>query len=233
MTSIVHINNQEKYNIVLLPPFGCNSSVYEGFEFDGHNVVKVDYSLNRKKETTADFLTSLIAAYKLNKLGNLILVGISMGGMLAIELDKKLHPVSTIIISSIKNKSERPFIFKILSAVPILNILRPRLLKKSFFIAKPFLDRSTFQFFKKSLLSLDNEFVDWSANFAINWKNDYQPKNLVHIHGTSDRLFPIHRISDPIKISNGSHSMIRTHMKQINEIVVRSLNLSIENKEYL
>ena len=34
----------------------------------------------------------------------------------------------------------------------------------------------------------DPIYVDWAINEVVNWKNSWQPENLVHIHGDKDKI---------------------------------------------
>ncbi|MDQ7948733.1 MAG: hypothetical protein REI93_07800, partial [Pedobacter sp.] len=37
----------------------------------------------------------------------------------------------------------------------------------------------------------DDKFLAWAMHQLMTWENDSYPENLIHIHGTADRIFPI------------------------------------------
>ena len=44
-------------------------------------------------------------------------------------------------------------------------------------------------------------------------------KNIVHIHGTKDNVFPLKHIKNAIEIKGGTHIMILTKAKKISKII--------------
>jgi hypothetical protein len=46
---------------------------------------------------------------------------------------------------------------------------------------------------------------------------------VIHIHGTKDKLFPIHYCQADITIERGSHFMVLTHARQISMEMERIL----------
>ena len=67
-------------------------------------------------------------------------------------------------------------------------------------------------------------YLNWAINQILNWKNDWQPKHLFHIHGTADRIFPIKKIRPNYTVDGGGHFMIYNRAKQINESLQRIFN---------
>jgi hypothetical protein len=49
------------------------------------------------------------------------------------------------------------------------------------------------------------------------WDCDEVNKNLVHIHGDKDEIFPIKNISNCIKVKNGTHIMILNRFRWFNK----------------
>jgi esterase/lipase len=56
------------------------------------------------------------------------LVGVSMGGMLSVEINKILNPEKVIIISSAKNRKELPLRYRFQRAIPLYEILPRRII---------------------------------------------------------------------------------------------------------
>ena len=51
------------------------------------------------------------------------------------------------------------------------------------------------------------------------WKNNSQGQDLIHIHGTSDEIFPIKYIKNCIPVEDGTHAMVIVKAKKISAII--------------
>jgi hypothetical protein len=56
-------------------------------------------------------------------------------------------------------------------------------------------------------------------NEVVNWKNDWIPPNLVHIHGTKDHIFPIRYVKADYMIKDAGHLLPMNNAKEVNEIL--------------
>ena len=72
--------------------------------------------------------------------------------------------------------------------------------------------------------NVSQQYTDWAINEIVNWKNDWQPANLFHIHGTTDHMFPIKKIRADYIIPGGGHFMIMNKASKINEALKDILN---------
>ena len=59
---------------------------------------------------------------KIDTSASFILIGVSLGGMVAAELNEILHPLQTIIISSAKNRHELPKRYKFMRVLPLYKL---------------------------------------------------------------------------------------------------------------
>ena len=69
----------------------------------------------------------------------------------------------------------------------------------------------------------DEKFLKWAIDKIVTWKNQVEHKNLVHIHGTSDRILPINFVNCNIKIKNGGHFMTLNKAEELTQIVRKEL----------
>ncbi|HNJ94540.1 MAG TPA: alpha/beta hydrolase, partial [Ferruginibacter sp.] len=63
------------------------------------------------------------------------------------------------------------------------------------------------------------EYTNWAVNEAINWKNDWRHPDTVHIHGDSDRMFPIKYIRPTFTIKQGGHFMIMNKAADVSRCI--------------
>ena len=145
---------------------------------------------------------------------------------------RELMPVEkTIIISSVKTRNEMPA-FLNLVRLTNLNNLVPLWLTKKLATHGPVImgirSRDTQPLLLQMLRDADDDFISWGMQTALDWKRrSYDKKNLVHIHGTRDLIFPLHNISDcHYTIKGGTHGMIMSRTGEINEILKREIVVS-------
>jgi hypothetical protein len=151
-----------------------------------------------------------------------ILIGMSLGGMVAIELNKFLFPIKTIIISSVSTYREYPFLIRLIRKLKINKITPTFLLKTPSPVAYWFFSAKTprEKFLIKSFMkNVTENYLRWSVNEVVNWKNDFRPDNLIHIHGTADRIFLFKDTFATIRILNGGHLMIHNKAEEISNLL--------------
>ena len=169
---------------------------------------------------------------KIDTSGPFILIGVSLGGMVAAELNDILHPLQTIIISSAKNNNELPKRYKFMRAFPLYKLFPARFLKASSFMMQPLVEpdrKKEKAIFKSMLRKKEKHFLKRTIPMIVNWdKKCNNGKALIQMHGTKDHTIPIKNITESIAVTNGSHMMVLTQAEliseKINEILL-SLNL--------
>ena len=208
--------NKEVY---FLSGLGADERAFYRLDFDGFSVNHIKWITPKPKETIENYATRLIEQIKSEKP---ILVGLSFGGIVAVEIAKQMETEKVILISSIKSKSELPLYLKLLNIIRIHKLIPMDLIKKSSFIidwffgVKSELDK---QLLKQILKDTDVIFLKWAIDMIAKWKNTYEINNLTHIHGSKDRTFPVKYINSCIKIEKAGHLMILNKPDEINEIL--------------
>lgn len=139
-----------------------------------------------------------------------VIVGISFGGMLATEMAREDKEARVIILSSTKTSDEFPSYLRSLRYFPIYKWLPGWLLKKSALLIKWFMAAKGKEQ-KKLLMEIirdtDMKFVRWAVPAILNWKNHDCPPNIIHIHGTADRVLPCKKVKADYIIQGGTHAM--------------------------
>ncbi len=153
------------------------------------------------------------------------LVGLSFGGVVAVEMSKFLQPQKTVIISSIATKDGLPKGF--LGELLIKKLKLHRRIPSSFYKKVSPLTYWLFGvknkdekgLLKEIIHDTQPEFAKWAMGKIMEWDNTVKPANLVHIHGTSDRIFPVKYANPDIKIKEGGHFMIYNKATEISGIL--------------
>lgn len=156
-----------------------------------------------------------------------VLVGMSLGGIVAVELNKIIQPRQTIIISSMATKDEIRPLFKFFRFTGLYKIVPAGFYKwyspflDWYFGAETKREKELLRYYAKTI---SKNYMKWAVNEILNWKNEFRPGNLFHIHGTADRVLPIKYTHANVKIKNGTHMMVHNRAEEISKILSDKLN---------
>jgi pimeloyl-ACP methyl ester carboxylesterase len=168
---------------------------------------------------------------QINTKEKFILVGLSFGGMVAIEIAKLVNAEEVILLSSISTKNELPLYMKAIKAIQLHKIFPASLMKKCtlviywLFNARTQKEQALLRAFVREV---SNNYLKWSLNAVLNWKNEERPKNLFHIHGDADRIFPFERTHADIIVKKGGHLMVYDHPAQISKILSERIHHAMD-----
>src|SRR5689334_6902811 len=103
--------------IYLIAGLGADTRVYNNINLnDEHEVITVDWVEPNSKDTLVTYAQMLIYQYNIKP--NSVLIGNSLGGIIAVEMAKLLPVEKVILISSIKTSDEAPLYFKLFRVLP-------------------------------------------------------------------------------------------------------------------
>lgn len=160
-----------------------------------------------------------------------ILIGLSFGGVVAIELSKIMAVKKVILISSLATHHGLPKLYRLLGRMQ-LHRLTPFWLMRSMHPLGPWFFGAHTPFEKKLLkeviLSTKEKYLRWSLGQLFAWRQDNLIPDLVHLHGTKDRVLPLRDRPGLIKIKGGEHLMVLHQADQINSILRKILEDSYD-----
>ena len=122
---------------------------------------------------------------------NPILIGLSFGGVVAIELAKVLQPHKIIIISSLATRFALPWYYRILGKTQLHRWVPLKVLQRGLSVAPWFFGAHTRperKLLREVILDIDEQFLRWSLGQLLDWPQEDTLPGLVQIHGTADRL---------------------------------------------
>lgn len=207
--------------IYLIPGLGADTRIYNNIDIpDEYEVIPVDWIIPHKTDTLSTYAQKLIHQYNIVK--NSIIIGNSLGGMIAVEMAKLIPVKKLILISSIKTSDEAPGYFSFFRAVPINKIIPGKLVTHLGLLVKPVfghMSDADAWLFNDMLKKTPPAFIEWAMDAALHWKNNVVPPNLYHITGDKDRVFPHKNIKNAGIVKGGTHIMIFDKAKEINKLL--------------
>ena len=142
--------------------------------------------------------------------------------MIAVEVSKILMTEKLILIASAKTFKEIPFYFRLAGKLNLHKLIPATLLKQQNFIMDWFFGIETEpekRLLREILLDTDTEFLKWSINSIMNWRNETIPESLTHIHGSADRILPNRFIKADFIVNGGGHFMTVNKSLEINALL--------------
>jgi pimeloyl-ACP methyl ester carboxylesterase len=180
----------------------------------------LDWVDHRKSTTLKDL--AVIMAERINTSNNII-IGSSMGGMMAVELSHIVKPVSTILISAPTKKGQFPAVLKLIEKLKIHRLTSVNTIPKLYKLANTFMDfknEEQKEMFFEMLNSLPPEFIHFSVRAVLEWQNQIGPSGKhIQIIGSEDRLFNPSKMYRPIVLQGGGHFSAFDRGEQISEII--------------
>ncbi len=207
--------------VYIFSGLGADERVFKYLDFKDLDITFVHWikpSANEPLINYADRISEQI------KDENAILIGLSFGGMVATEVAKIIPVEKLILISSLKTKTEIPLIYRWVGKTNLHRLVPYSILKKDHFLNRwlfGVIRKSDRDLFRRILADTDPDFLKWAINCIVKWNNLTLHPSLFHIHGTNDKLLPIHKSSEVIAVPNGGHLMIMDKAKQVSEALHR------------
>ena len=205
--------------VFLISGLGADTRLYNNIDIpEDYEVVPVDWIEPHETDSLETYAQMIIYQYDIRP--NSIVIGTSLGGMLTMEIAKKVNLKKAILISSIKTVKEAPGYFSLFRAVPVYKLLPEAMLNKLGFLIKPMFGHmkdSDAWLFNDMLSKNSPKFMKWAMRVVVKWENMTVPANVFHIHGDKDRIFPVKKIEDASIVKGGSHIMIFDKAKQVNK----------------
>lgn len=192
-------------------------------DFGGIEVTHIDWIDPLPNETIENYAKRLSAFITTP---NPILVGLSFGGMMAVEIGKIIPTQKIILISSAKNYKELPFYLRLLGKTGLQNIL-----SASWFLTpNPFVfwffglkEKEHKQLFAQVLRDTDPKLYKWSGNAILTWKNKTLLPNIIHIHGAYDTVLPYRFVKVDYTIK-ARHFAVITHPKEVSDLLKKIIS---------
>ncbi|WP_303316008.1 alpha/beta hydrolase [Flavivirga abyssicola] len=215
--------NEEIIHVYLMPGMAANPIIFEHIKLpeDQFKIHLLEWMLPINNESISDYALRMTNHIKHE---NIVLLGVSFGGVLVQEMSKHIHVRKLIIVSSVKSMHELPKHMLLAKKMKAYALVPTQLAGSIDLLAKYAFDSSIkkrMDLYKKYLSVNDSKYLSWAIKQMVCWNQDESLPNIVHIHGDSDSVFPIKNITNCITIKKGTHIMIINKFKWFNENLPR------------
>lgn len=213
--------------IYFISGLGADWRVFHRLQLKGYRPVHIRWERPCWDESIEHYAQRLLAQVTTE---HPILVGLSFGGLVAVEMAKLCDPAQVIVISSAVRGAQVPNYYKLFRWLPLQLVVPLKRLLWAVFGVITWLfgldnpeDRSLF---KQVLVDTDPIFLKWAINRVVGWRNQVVPKNLVQIHGGRDRVFPFGDRNADVVVPDGGHLMVLSRAEELSQLLMTTLATS-------
>ncbi len=211
-----------KTHVYFVPGMAAGAEIFRNITLpeERYTIHILQWLIPEKKESLRAYAKRMASLVK--EEGS-VLVGVSFGGVVVQEMSQFLKLKSLIIISSVKTMEELPkrikfarktFFYKL---IPTSLVLSAEDLTK--FAIGPKTEKKL-KVYQEYLNVRDKQYLDWAIKNMVCWDRKTPVKDVVHIHGNKDVVFPIKQIENCKIINGGTHIMILNKGKRLSEEIL-------------
>ena len=209
----------EKIHVYFMPGLAASSTIFERIHLpeDQFETHLLEWFVPNANETLKEYAKKMAEKVKQK---NAILVGVSFGGILVQEMKQFLNPKKVIIISSVKSNKEFPRRMKIAKTTKAYKLIPMSLFENLENLTKYAFGsyiKQRVKLYEKFLSVRDKNYLNWAVEQVILWDREEVDNEIIHIQGVDDEVFPIKNIKNFIPVKGGTHIMILSKYKWLNE----------------
>ncbi|SFD22098.1 alpha/beta hydrolase [Algibacter pectinivorans] len=211
--------SQELIHVYLMPGMAASPKIFEYIKLP-ENQFKIhllEWLIPINNESITNYARRLCTNIKHE---NVVLLGVSFGGVMVQEMSKFISVKKLIIVSSVKSMHELPKRMLIAKATKAYALVPTQLASKIDVFEKYAFGETIskrIELYKKYLSVNDNNYLSWAIKEMVCWNQETCRPDIIHIHGDKDSVFPIKNIKNCIVIKNGTHIAIINKYKWFNE----------------
>ncbi|WP_396603363.1 alpha/beta hydrolase [Algibacter sp. R77976] len=211
--------SQEIIHVYLMPGMAASPKIFEFIKLPEvqFKIHLLEWVIPLDNESLSDY------ALRLSKNithKDIVLLGVSFGGVLVQEISKHIAVRKLIIVSSVKSMGELPKKMLVAKATKAYLLVPTQLASKiDVFEKYAFGETVTkrLELYKKYLSVNDSKYLSWAIKEMVCWEQVAFRSDIIHIHGDKDSVFPIKNIKNCVVVKNGTHIAIINKYKWFNE----------------
>ena len=197
-----------KEKIYCIPGLGADHRIFDHLQLESIDFVPIHWVIPEPAESLAHYAKRLATQIPEDSPW---IMGVSFGGMLAVEIAQVKPNAKLILLSSAQTSNEIPLLLRSLVAIRLDKWIPTFFLRQANRLVFWYFGCSTSR--SKNLLrsfitQTDPAFIRWAVRAIALWKSSVHPTTCYQIHGTNDWVLPDSRWKQGTKINRGGHFMV-------------------------
>ncbi|BDD06810.1 alpha/beta hydrolase [Aureibacter tunicatorum] len=214
--------------IYFISGLGADERVFQFLKLKDVEINYVHWLEPGRKESLSEYSLRLLD--QIDQTSEVILLGVSFGGIVAREIAKHIDIKQMVIISSVKSPREFGISLNLAKRTKMHKLVPAFLLKRMNLVTGDYFfsisRKQDSKLLKKIIKDTDEKFMVWAIDQIMAWhsEHDFSSDRLLHIHGNRDRIFPKAKIENAKWIDGGGHFMIVDRADEISEVINKYLS---------
>lgn len=212
---------EKQKTIYFFSGLGADSTIFMNLDLPGYHKVYINWIPALPSENLTQYAERIKSQITVE---NPYIIGLSFGGIIAVEVSKLINVKKMVLLSSVKTRNElnkRQFFFMRLGLyrlIPSGLIKHTNFLTFRYFGARSPNDKEALTHL---LLDTDVTFFRWALKSIAHWDNKEAPERTIQIHGTTDRVITSRLVHPDYRIKGGGHLMVLNEADTISKIILR------------
>ena len=213
-------------NVYIFSGLGADERIFQRLDLSGFSTIFIKWEVPYQDESIENYASRLIKQITIPRP---ILIGLSFGGLISVEIAKQIETEKVILISSAQTREEIPLYYRLAGKMKLHKLLPAQLLKRSNFISNRLFGTSSS--YERQLLhsifsTTNQDFLKWAIDKVVTWSNQTMLHNVHHIHGTKDRILPFRFVNCDLVIQDGGHYLTLNRAEEISRTLKEIIPVS-------
>jgi pimeloyl-ACP methyl ester carboxylesterase len=207
--------------LFLLSGLGADKRVFDFLDLSDYSIHHINWIIPLPRESMAEYAFRLLPQITSD---NPVLIGVSFGGMIALEIAKLISVENVILISSATSPNAIPSYFKLIPKLRMAKWVPPGSLKKPneiFFWLFGVTSKDHKALLSSIMKETDEVFLTWAIDALTRWRNSTSSNHVIQIHGTNDRILNVQNAD--YLVNGGGHLMVVTRAREVSDILKKIL----------
>ncbi|MDF7812614.1 alpha/beta fold hydrolase [Hymenobacter sp. YC55] len=215
--------------IYLIPGLGADERVFQNLRPLLQDETQILLWLTPEPdESLPAYAARMAATIPLEQVG--LLVGVSFGGVVGLEINRIRPRLRTVLVSSIPDASCMPPLLRLIRSTGVYRLFPPQWLKLFPRAGQVYFgvhNGEEYRMFKRILRDMEPTYTRWAIHRLLHWDSTNVGRS-IQILGTADRVFPPGPTPVDYLIEGGGHFMVFSHAPQVSKILNK---LAAEEKD--
>jgi pimeloyl-ACP methyl ester carboxylesterase len=205
--------------IYCISGIGADERIFSNLSVDGYEIHPIPWLPLNKRDSLPDY------AHRISEQipgENPIILGLSFGGMLAVEIGKFRPTKKIFLVSSAKTSSELPAISRVPKADFLIDLVPDGFFRNSSDLGVSMVgaeNKQEREFLKVMMKESAPGFIKWALKAVVKWKNKICPDGIVHIHGAADKVIPPANVHPDYWIDRGTHIIVYNRAEEVSRVI--------------
>lgn len=211
--------------VYFISGLGADQRVFAHLDLPNIEAIYIDWVKPSEEDTMATYAAKLLP--QIDTTVPVTLLGLSFGGMLAVELSHLIEDSQTILLSTAITASAIPLRYILLEKWHVPEKIPFSLLRNANALTYHFFGIKTAGYkvlLKDILAHTDEHFFRWAIQAILHWENEKVPLHVTQIHGTEDKILPLVETPNIIQVEGGGHFMVLEQAAEVTEILKQILS---------